>query len=215
MGAVTLGIPRDHVQALKRFGQYAGFFETGTYLGATSEWASGEFPKVHTVEASPELFEKSRQVLAARPNVVQHQGRSADVLRRVVPTLEGPWLFWLDAHWSAGNTFGEGEECPLLSELEIILKGGEHALLVDDARLFFRPVGAPHDWRQWPTIDQICGTIRDHARSRVSVTIVDDVIFALPRATHERWSDHLFELASRPVEAPPKRRGLARLFGRR
>ncbi len=215
MGSVTQGIPREHVEVLKRLGGYTGFFETGTYLGATSDWAAGQFAKVHTVEASPDLFERAKQVLAARPNVVQHQGRSADVLREVVPTLAGAWLFWLDAHWSAGITFGEGEECPLLSELEIVLRGGPHALLLDDARLFFRPVGPPHDWRQWPTIDEICGTIRDHATTPTSVTVVDDVIFALPRAVHEKWCDHLHATVPRPAETPPRRRGIAGWLGRR
>lgn len=214
MGNVNPGIPRAHVAVLKEAGGYRGFFETGTYLGATSAWASGEFPRVHTVEASPELFERAKPALSPHANVTQHLGRSADVLREVVPTLEGPWLFWLDAHWSAGDTFGQGEECPLLKELEIVLRGGEHSILVDDARLFFRPYGAPHDWRQWPTVDEICGTIRDHARARMSVTIVDDVVFALPRAVHERWMDHLWRLGTPPAAEAPRRRGLARLFGR-
>jgi hypothetical protein len=215
MGAVTQGIPRDHVEVLKRIGSYSGFFETGTYLGATAEWAAGQFAQVHTVEASPELFQRAKAVLAQKANVVQHQGRSADVLRRIVPTLAGRWLFWLDAHWSAGDTFGQGEECPLLGELEIVLRGGPHALLIDDARLFFRPFGPPHDWRQWPTIDDICATIRDHATERTSVTVVDDVIFALPRAVHEPWCEHLHALASQPTGAPARRRGLAGWFARR
>lgn len=216
MGIVTQGIPRDHVAALREFGGYAGFFETGTYLGATSAWASETFARVHTVEASAELFGKAKEVLGTRPNVVQHQGRSADVLREVLPALDGRWIFWLDAHWSAGNTFGEGEECPLLAELQLVLGAGEHSILVDDARLFFRPYGAPHDWREWPSIDQICGTIRDSARLPMSVTVVDDVIFALPRPVHERWMEHLWKLGSpeRNAAPAPKRSFFGAMLGR-
>lgn len=207
MGAITRGIPREHVTTLKSLGSYVGLVETGTYLGATSRWAAKLFAQVHTVEASPELFARAQKALAKTPSVVQHLGRSPTVLRKMVPTLQGPWLFWLDAHWSGGLTFGQDQECPLLEELEIVVSSGAHGVLVDDARLFLRPLGAPHDWRQWPSIDEICATIRDHGSGRFSVTIVDDVLFALPRTVHESWCDHLHRMASSP-------RGIAGWFGR-
>jgi hypothetical protein len=195
MGAVTKGIPKEHVALLRTLGGYAGLVETGTYLGETAHWAANVFPQVHTVEASPDLHARAKVSLEAKRNVVQHLGRSADVLRGIVPTLHEPWLFWLDAHWSGAGTFGETAECPLLAELEIVLRSGAHAILIDDARLFFRPVGPPHDWRQWPTIDEICATIRDHAAGVVSMTIVDDVIFVLGRDVHEKWCEHLHAAA--------------------
>jgi hypothetical protein len=211
MGAVSPGIPKDHVTQLKALADYAGLVETGTFLGATTEWASQVFPAVHTVEASPELFERAKARLGARSNVTQHQGRSPDVLRQLVPTLTGRWLFWLDAHWSAGETFGEGDECPLLSELAVILRSGPHPILIDDARCFVAPPGAPHDWRQWPTIDAIAVAAREHSGASASLTIVDDVIFVLPRDLHEPWCEYLHHRAS--TTAP--KRSIGRWFRRR
>lgn len=214
MGAVTQGIPAVHAEALKAFGGFAGFFETGTYMGATTLWAAERFTTVHTVEASPVLFERAKGVLGPHVNVIQHLGRSSDVMRRVVPGLSGRWLFWLDAHWSAGDTFGEGEECPLLQEIEIVLSTGSHALLIDDARCFLRPPHPPHDWRQWPNIGDICLTVEKH-RKGMFVTVVDDVIFVLPEDLHEKWCEHLRGPEPQPDRTLSKWGGLVNRVFRR
>jgi hypothetical protein len=214
MGAVTPGIPQEHVAKLNALGAYSGMVETGTFLGATAEWASAVFPTVHTIEAAPELFERAKARLAACENVTAHPGRSPDVLRGLLPSLRGSWLFWLDAHWSAGETFGQGDECPLLRELELILGAGAHSVLIDDARCFLAPPGAPHDWRQWPTIDRIASAVRAFSASSMSITIVDDVIFVLPAEVHERWCEYLHERASKPTQDTAPQRGLGRWLRR-
>lgn len=209
MGIVNPGVPRDFVAFLREVGGYAEFVETGTFLGASTLWAAAHFARVQTVEASRELFARAREVLEPHANVVRHLGRSQDVLRAIVPGLKEPALFWLDAHWSAGETFGEREECPLLLELEIILAGGSHAVLIDDARLFLRCPPRPHDWRQWPRIDRICAAVSEHSRGSAFVTVVDDVIYCLPRSIEEAWCEHLS--ARLPAPLPTRPRWMRRL----
>ncbi|MDR1514735.1 MAG: hypothetical protein LBS45_03495 [Synergistaceae bacterium] len=58
------------------------------------------------------------------------------VLKDVLDGKNSPMLFWLDAHWSGGDTAGENIQCPLLEELKIILdSNSSHFILIDDARL--------------------------------------------------------------------------------
>lgn len=66
----------------------------------------------------------------------------ADVLELV---REERCLFWLDAHYSRGDTARGEEETPILKELELIgahpVRG--HLLLIDDARCFGVDEGYP------------------------------------------------------------------------
>lgn len=47
-------------------------------------------------------------------------GDSKIILKNLISTLKGPIIFWLDAHWSGGDTYGYKDECPLLDEIKII-----------------------------------------------------------------------------------------------
>ena len=71
-----------------------------------------------------------------------YHGNSRDVLPRLVPLFAGDnrVLFWLDAHYSGGVTYGQQDECPLLDELTIIFEklseNKDIMILVDDIRVF-------------------------------------------------------------------------------
>jgi hypothetical protein len=88
-------------------------------------------------------------------------------------------LFWLDAHWSGGETFGEEDECPLLDEIAVIDGDGpSHIILIDDARMFLAPPDLPHEAESWPTIDEVCHALT--ARRTAFVSIFEDVIIRVP-----------------------------------
>jgi hypothetical protein len=214
VGAIHSGIPREHVAFLRSRGAHAGLVETGTYEGSTAEWASQQFPLVHTVEASGQLYAAARQRLARRANVTAHHGHSREVLETLVPALAGSWLFWLDAHWSGGSTYGAGDECPLLGELAIALRGTPHSVLVDDARFFLSPPRAPHDWKSWPQIDAVCEAVRVHSTAGHRVTVYEDVIWILPPDLHAEWCEYLHGLESRSPAPSPRRSRLEWLLGR-
>jgi hypothetical protein len=88
-------------------------------------------------------------------------------------------MFWLDAHWSGGETYGENDECPLLEELAIInVSPYEHIILIDDARLFLSPPPAPHRIEQWPDITTVINCL--NCVSNRYIIIIEDVIVAAP-----------------------------------
>ena len=77
------------------------------------------------------------------------QGDSGNVLNQLVPELNSAALFWLDGHYSGGQTAKGEKECPIYEELKSILASSlEHIVLIDDARLFI----GQHDY---PTIEEL------------------------------------------------------------
>ena len=95
--------------------------ETGTLLGDMVEAMKQRFQRIYSIEISPELARKAQQRFAGDSHVEIIENDSAIALRELVPTLHEPTLFWLDGHYSGGNT-GKGEkETPIMEELETIL----------------------------------------------------------------------------------------------
>ncbi len=131
MGIVYNGIPKELALSLKDFLNINVFVETGTYMGHTTMWAAAHFQEVYTVEASEELFLNAKKSLAVYPNIKCFHGDSAVVLQKLA--IRQPVLFWLDAHYSGGNTY-KGQ-FPILNEIDIINAQYDNAvLLIDDAR---------------------------------------------------------------------------------
>ncbi|MCH7812850.1 MAG: hypothetical protein IID40_02395, partial [Planctomycetes bacterium] len=145
MGQVYMGPPQELVRRLQEACGLTQFIETGTYQGHTARWAATCFDRVVTIEYAKVLWEAATAKWGGLTNVEFVWGDSRRLLRSLVPGLSRPAVFWLDAHWSGGDTYGEGDECPLLAELEIILgcRMG-HLILIDDARLFTAAPPPPH-----------------------------------------------------------------------
>ncbi|MFO7733952.1 MAG: hypothetical protein R6X21_09920 [Candidatus Aminicenantes bacterium] len=155
------------------------FVETGTYLGATAVWASQRFERVYTIEASKELWERAVSNHASIGNIEFLYGDSWSVLDRLAPRLVSPIFYWLDAHWSAGNTFGEGAECPLLDELAIIQKQPQAAfILIDDADMFLSPPPRPHSPDAWPDIYSVLYLLKQEFENYV--VVFENVIICVP-----------------------------------
>jgi hypothetical protein len=181
MGLVRCGIPQELTLTLKTVFGIEDFIETGTFLGGTSAWAAGHFARVVTVEAAPKLHAEAQRRHGHLNNIEFILGDSREGMARVVPALARPALFWLDGHWSCEDTAGEGDECPLAAELEILARSPlQHFVLIDDARLFAAPPPAPLDPTQWPTLDAVMDGLRagDH---RPYIVMVEDVIVAVPQ----------------------------------
>jgi len=111
--------------------------ETGTCLGETVRKCRRRFQRIYTIELSEQLAAEAARRLANYSHVQVLQGDTADVLPQVVGQLDGPAVFWLDAHYSGGITARGPTECPLERELRAIASGGraDHVILIDDARL--------------------------------------------------------------------------------
>ena len=156
------------------------FVETGTWKGDTSVWASQHFQKVFTVEFAKHIYESTSSIYSHVKNIEFLWGHTKDQLKFIVPQLNEPALFWLDAHWMGGGTAGENDECPLLEELEIINNSEwEHFILIDDARLFLSPPPSPHRIEQWPSLNEIIATLS--AKTSRYIVIFEDAIVSVPK----------------------------------
>lgn len=140
------------------------FVETGTYLGETTNVAKDIFQQVHTIEIKKELFENARAKFSQHLNVLCYLGDSSILLENICKTLNKPTCFWLDGHWSAGDT-GKGlKNVPLYEELELIMKhcSQKCVILIDDCRLFEK---TGNDLDGWEVINK--NTILDIVKSRI------------------------------------------------
>jgi len=174
-----MGPPEELIIALQQRAKLADFIETGTYRGDTAAWAAAHFTRVTTVELSPEFHATAQERFRAQPNVRTVCGHSATVLSELIPTLAGPALFWLDAHWSGADTAGKDDECPLLAEVALLNASPEsHVILVDDARLFCAPPPRPHRPELWPDLMTTVAALQDNGRRHV--VLFEDVLVAVP-----------------------------------
>ena len=137
--------PNSYKQAVvtEKGKPYNTLVETGTYNG-DMVWAQRDkFSVIHSIELSRELYGRSRKRFLDMRHINLYLGHSPDILKEILVGLE-PSLFWLDAHYSGGNTALGDTPCPLLEELDVILDSGvNHALLIDDARCFGTLKGFP------------------------------------------------------------------------
>jgi hypothetical protein len=179
MGEVRLGPPTELILELQSHFGLDTFVETGTFRGDTALWASRHFSRVVTVEAAEHIYQAAQRRLGSVPNVELLHGDSRRVLPQVLPTITGAAVFWLDSHWSGGETFGAQDECPLLAEVRLLnASSPTHFLLIDDARMFLSPPPEPHREEHWPSIDRVLAGLQDGTDRYV--VIFEDVIIAVP-----------------------------------
>ena len=155
MGNVSMGPSPSLTLALRDLFKIRCFLETGTLHGTTTLWAGEHFAKVITIEASRHYYETAQASFADHLNISSFHGDAGKTIASLISDLP-PTLFFLDAHWSGGVTAGEESECPLLTELGLIMPWfRKHVVLIDDARLFLQPPTRPHRLEEWPSLDDI------------------------------------------------------------
>jgi hypothetical protein len=179
MGAVTFGIPKKLVSLIREHFSIEIFVETGTFKGKTSRWAAGIFREVITIENSEELFESTSKTFKKYKNIRPLFGSSPLQLTKLISEIKQPSLFWLDAHWCGGSTYGQDDPCPLLDEIRIIKQSGyNHILMIDDARFFLKPPPKPQDPDLWPGMKEILELLNKD--EKYFTFISEDVIVSLP-----------------------------------
>lgn len=111
------------------------FVETGTFNGDTTEIARHIFKKVFSIELHDDLYEKAKKRFSKDEEVEMVHGDSSVVLPEVLKKINGPTVFFLDAHW-AGDLSSKGEtDTPILEELHQIQKRvGQYkdVIVIDD-----------------------------------------------------------------------------------
>jgi len=187
MGIVNLGAPENHVRFLKNKMDLDTFVEGGTYTGGTALLMSDFFHKVYTIEKSDDMYEIANKNIDARHNITLLKGDTREHLEKIV-SENNNLLFWLDAHWSCGLTYGENDECPLIQELEIIFAQQKNfAILIDDARQFLAPPPEPHKYYNWPSLKEIINVLPQG----FSITVFEDVIYLVPESISDEFKTHI------------------------
>lgn len=159
---------------LKRYG-LTQFIETGTHLGDTLAYIAQQKSVYATsIELDEAYYRAATHRFNRYPNVTILQGDSGKLLPELLQQLQTPALFWLDGHYSGGDT-GKGElDTPVSAELEAILdspvKG--HVVLIDDARCFDGTQSYPH-------LDRLLETVRSKETYHIEVST--DIIRLVPK----------------------------------
>ena len=134
--------PEVKVEVLKRYGSHAGtWVETGTFFGDTTAFLSelGAL-QVYSIEPSPQFFDRARERFVSNDGVTILHGLAEDVLPDVLKGIVGDVSFWLDGHYSGGETFQGPKDTPIREELSAIAhrlpQFNRVTIFVDDFRCF-------------------------------------------------------------------------------
>ena len=213
MGKERMESPRELMSRVGETFSVEWFVETGTFHGETTRWASETFPRVVTIELSDDLYERTAERYGSIPNIEFVHGSSESELPKVVDRLDGPTVFWLDAHYSGGETAGDTYECPLLEELAAVGNTNvEPFVFIDDARDFLSPPPRPHAPEDWPTIDEVILTIREELGADYYVVVVEDIIVVVPPSAEELVKSYAQDVATERWEESQVRRGCRLIY---
>jgi hypothetical protein len=196
MGAIHFSIDVNLAELLARELGISTFVETGTFKGDSVALVRSIFSEIHTCELSSELHQAALRRFEADKAVTCHLGSAGDLLKCISQQLVGiQVLYWLDAHWCAGeNTAGEESQCPLLEELEAIYPlHPDSVVWIDDARYFMSPPPKPHVSKGWPRWHEVQKKLMWLAGDTHRFVFANDTILLYPNKIDELVYDYLWE----------------------
>lgn len=157
----------------KEFG-YNILIETGTFFGEMIDAQRKNFKQIYSVELDSTFHSNARKKFAPYKHITLIQGDSGKELFKLVPGLKGPAIFWLDGHFSGGNTAMGDTFCPVMNELTAIFNSNLHKniILIDDARDFTGVDG-------YPSIEELKLFISEQSKG-YDFSIKDDIIRIIP-----------------------------------
>jgi hypothetical protein len=156
----------------------AAWIESGTYLGETTRFLTSIGPLVISLEPDPKLHFEASQRLSELTSegagkILLVNESSEQGFHEAVKMLGGHDRvnFFLDGHWSRGDTHQGVNDTPVLHELEVIGKSIEAGtisdcrIFVDDARLFanqHREDPLDNSRGGYPPLDSLVNWARDN-----------------------------------------------------
>lgn len=137
------------VEKFQQLTKYSTLVETGTFMGDMIQSQLQNFDKIYSIELSEDYWKNAKELFKNEKKVELLKGDSGQVMHELVKQLNQPAVFWLDGHYSGGNTAKGEKLSPIYEELKAIFSTEiKHCLLIDDARLF----SGENDY---PTIDEL------------------------------------------------------------
>lgn len=174
IGPAPAPIKRKVLSAYLRRFELGKFIETGTHFGDTLAFmAQNKNTTCTSIEFADSYYERAVKRFESYPNVEVLHGDSGVLLPSLVEKLEVPALFWLDGHWSGGDTGRAELDSPVSAELDSILRSStkNHVILIDDARCFDGSGG-------YPQLDNLLRTVRE--QSKYVCEVSTDIIRLTP-----------------------------------
>ena len=113
------------------------FIETGSYVGnGIQEALDANFNEIYSIELSDKYFSICKERFKNNKNVHLIKGDSSEVLFDVIKNFNEKITFWLDGHYSQGDTALGKTWSPLMMELDIIKSHrlNTHTIMIDDLR---------------------------------------------------------------------------------
>jgi len=158
------------------------FLETGTLFGQTSEKAARIFPEVHTIELSESLYQRAVKLFDTRKNIFIYHGDSGKIFPDLLKILEGRIVFWLDGHFSGGETAKSEKATPIIEELQAIKMAGktDSVILIDDLRnhdSFFSHAFSDSAIQDYPSTKELCNHILS-INHRYQFAVLGDILLA-------------------------------------
>jgi hypothetical protein len=129
--------------------KYSLFIETGTMNGDTIFEVEPYFDKLYTIEFSEYYYNNTKNKYNGN-KINFLLGDSSIVFNDLLPNINDKCIFFLDGHWSSGDTGHSEKDCPLNEEITHInnLFKHEAIIIIDDFRLFGldKEFGCNEDW---------------------------------------------------------------------
>lgn len=144
--------------------------ETGTFYGDMVAAMKNTFDKIYSIELSDELFVRAQKRFESDRHIEILHGDSGVELGKLMATLDRPTLFWLDGHYSAGNTARGDKDTPVIEELTHIFDSPPlgHVVIIDDARCFGHEPG-------YPSLDTLREFVKEN-RPRALIEVENDSV---------------------------------------
>jgi len=172
-------VPPPHIVKQKVIQEFQGFnharclVETGTFRGEMIEAQKKHFDTIYSIELGEKMYQNAVKRFQKDKNVTIVFGDSSTEIPRLVKKLHAPTVFWLDGHFSGGDTALGEEVSPVLKELGPIIdqmnSGVNHVILIDDAREFKGNNG-------YPSISEVEIYLNEKFSIPYTMEIKDDII---------------------------------------
>jgi len=148
--------------------------ESGTYRGATVSAFVRYFSSIYTIELNDNLFKDAHEFFLPYSHINVIHGDSSKILQHILPRVTERCLFWLDGHYSGGETTRGEKETPIIEELAAIKIHSihNHIILIDDARLF-------SGQNDYPKLDEVFSELKT-INPEYKLRVKDDMIQAYP-----------------------------------
>jgi len=146
--------------------RYNYFIETGTLVGETILALEPYFNELYTIEFSEKYYNYSKNKYNGNKiNFIL--GDSSIVFESLLPNIKDRCIFFLDGHWSGGDTGHSSKDCPLVEEITHINNLFQHdaIIIIDDFRLFGLDSSSGKLGEDWSEINK--EKLIDILRSRI------------------------------------------------